>query len=118
MRMWRIDPDLLCREHLLGAHVECHMLARSVELGKTLDGFVDGGLVELHNIKSEHDAIAGEMLRRGYNHKSPLVLDDKFLSKYKNKGCVSRQKSLTDLCERCSECRDRINASRKKEVSV
>lgn len=27
MRMWMVDPKIMCRKHLLGEHLELHMLA-------------------------------------------------------------------------------------------
>ena len=35
MRMWLVNPALLCRQHLLGEHVEMHMFA-----GHILEGYV------------------------------------------------------------------------------
>ena len=26
MRMWMVNPGFMCNKHLLGEHVECHML--------------------------------------------------------------------------------------------
>jgi hypothetical protein len=30
MRMWMVPPKVMCRKHLLGEHVEIHMLAGSL----------------------------------------------------------------------------------------
>lgn len=101
MRMWMINPMYMCRKHLLGEHVECHMLQAWVDKRKaTLDGFRE--IVEVHNIVQRHDALVREMLNRGYNHKSPITP-----SKSYKFGRVDRTRSLLDLVNRCEECQVR-----------
>ena len=38
MRMWMIDPKLLCRKHLLGEHGEIHKHLPSLRKGHRVDG--------------------------------------------------------------------------------
>ena len=73
MRMWMIDPKMLCKKHLLGEHVELHMFVGTINKNKKLDGYKKNGLVEVHNIKLRHRELAAEMIARGMNHQSPLV---------------------------------------------
>jgi hypothetical protein len=103
--MWRVNPALLCRKHLLGAHVETHMLAGSIRKGHNLAGFIDGGLVDLSKIQDEHNLLADEMTRRGYRHGSPLIAPSA------QGGAVDKERSLRDLSERCQDCRARIGVS-------
>ena len=112
MRMWMVIPELLCRRHLLGEHVETHMLAGSVRLGKTLDGFVSRGLVELDSLEERHGALAKEMSKRKYRHGSALELPQSKLERYRSRGTVDVIKSLRDLAGRCSDCADRIHKGR------
>lgn len=104
--MWMIDPRLLCRQHLLGEAREMHTLVGTILHGKKLSGtkYITTGLVEVHNIKSRHDELSIEMLRRGYNHKSPLP-------EFKSwtEGCVDPEANLIELTKRCPECCRRIN---------
>jgi len=102
MRMWMIDPSLLCRNHLLGEHKEIHMLAGCVRLKKSLVGYIDRGLIELTNLNDRHDKLVVEMTRRGYNHQSPLPLV------CSSGGLVDLNKSTLDLKERCPACAIRI----------
>jgi hypothetical protein len=101
--MWMIDPRILCRKHLLGEHVETHMIAGCLRLGKSLDGYINTGLVELKNLTIRHDQLAGEMLKRGMNHKSELVV-----SELPDLGKVNRNRSLLDLIKRCDNCLKRL----------
>ena len=73
MRMWMVKPQLMCRKHLLGEHVEIHMLVGSIQRGKSVAGFLAKGLLEPQSIRSRHEILVVEMLRRGYTHKSELA---------------------------------------------
>lgn len=72
MRMWMLPPERLCRKHLLGEHVELHMLVGSMRRGKNIDGFLAGKLVDPRLIFQRHEQLVREMRRRGYAHASPL----------------------------------------------
>jgi len=104
MRMWKVNPKLLCRKHLLGEHLEMHMFLGAIENNKPLQGYINSGLVEIHNIKKRHDKLAEEMLSRGYNHKSPMNL--KF--NLPKGGKVDVDKNIEELQRRCEECKRRI----------
>jgi hypothetical protein len=72
--MWKVDPAKMCRQHLLGEHVEMHMFVGTLSKGKNLSGYINGGLVDISYIVTRHMELAAEMFRRGYKHKSPLFL--------------------------------------------
>ncbi len=75
MRIWDVDPALLCRSHLLGEHRELHGLWNI--LTQRLTGYAAhpetrrwrGKLAALYR---RHEALVSEMTRRGYRHASPL----------------------------------------------
>ena len=98
-----VDPKIMCRRHLLGEHVEIHMLTGSIKRFKNIRGFIDGGLVEPQSIEHRHTSLVTEMIARGYNHKSPLPS----LPPTAALGAVDTEKSLTDLINRCPECEAR-----------
>lgn len=101
MRMWNLDPRLLCRQHLLGEHVEMHMMIGTILAGKSCKGYTDDGLIEIHNVRKRHDELVVEMTRRGYNHKSPLPECELW-----EEGHVDREANLVELHRRCAACRD------------
>jgi len=72
MRMWNVNHKFLCRQHLLGEHVEMHMFVGCIKMHTNIQGYIDKGLVEVFYIKTRHDNLVKEMLSRGYKHKSPL----------------------------------------------
>lgn len=100
--MWLVDPRVMCRKHLLGEHVECHMLRGALLKGKTLHGFVEGALVDSRVLLERHDALAGELVRRGYRHSSPMTGDFDALGA---PGEIDVRRSARELAERCEECR-------------
>ena len=100
MRMWMIEPRLLCRNHLLGEHFEIHCAVGNLHKdGKWATYLTKQGYLEPQNFKQRHDEIVIEMKQRGYNHKSPLEVDVGFLV-----GHVDRRISMRDLKNRCERC--------------
>lgn len=112
MRMWMIDPKLMCRKHLLGEHVECHMFLAAINKKINISGFIKNNLLEPTSLMQRHDALAKEMLDRGYKHESRLsgydlsYLDNNIIH-YK----VNVQDSLKELMSRCKECKQIIMES-------
>jgi hypothetical protein len=102
--MWLVDPKIMCRKHLLGEHVEMHMLAKSILAGKSLAGYVAKGLIDTTQIQSRHDALAQEMLARGYKHNSPLVVPP-----VEAMGRVDSSASVDELARRFELCASRQN---------
>ena len=98
--MWGVEPSALCRQHLLGEHVEMHMFVGHIRLGRSLGRYVGDGLVDTRRIKARHDALAAEMRRRGYNHASPLDYIDGL-----RQGHVDVAASVAELRRRCPLCK-------------
>lgn len=73
MRMWMINPKLLCNRHLLGEHGELHKFLPSFHKKHKVDGRIYPIVqIELSSYKARHDELATEMLARGFNHNSPI----------------------------------------------
>jgi hypothetical protein len=113
MRMWLIDPRLMCSQHLLGEHVELHMLVGSLNRGKRIDGFLRDGLVELRSIRRRHAELVVEMQRRGFRHQSPLP--DFRASRA---GSVDVLANLKELARRCHTCRALIRSSNRAATAL
>ena len=75
MRIWDIEPERLCRQHLLGEHRELHGLW--VILTQDKQGYSRhpetlrwrGKLKALYR---RHERLVAEMSRRGYRHNTSL----------------------------------------------
>lgn len=79
MRIWDLPPRKLCKNHLLGEHRELHAIWNI--LTKKKKGYSKHPEVlrwkgKLKALYLKHEEIVKEMLRRGWEHKSPL--DKKF----------------------------------------
>lgn len=103
MRMWMVEPKIMCRKHLLGEHVELHMLAGSILRNKNITGFLNKGLVNPAMIVNRHQQLVTEMINRGYKHKSDLPI----LSMDLVNNPINTKVSLQELINRCPECRKR-----------
>ena len=110
MRMWRINPSLLCTKHLLGNHGEIHKHKHNFEKHHSISGRISPiVLIEPENMQLDHDELAQEMLRRGYNHNSPYQQPDlSYLKDSERYAKVDLDYNINDLMSRCPECRKRI----------
>jgi hypothetical protein len=102
--MWMVNPKIMCRQHLLGEHVEIHMFIGTLDKGKKVGGYLDKGLLEVHNLYSRHQELVEEMKFRGYNHSSEL---DKKWKHVKKLGIINKKKNLQNLIQRCPRCKQR-----------
>jgi len=106
MRLWCVDPSKMCRKHLLDEHLAVHTLIGRVVKNLTMTGYIQKGLVEVHNLVSRHDQIVAEFVVRGWKHNTPLT--EEVLDKLKaaaSAGVVDVAASIRTLSERCEECR-------------
>ncbi len=103
MRMWGVEPNLLCQQHLLGEHVEMHMFVGTIRKGISIQGYIDKGLVDPAKISQRHEELSSEMVVRGMNHNSPL------LRIRKKPACdIDISGNMKELHRRCLACRERI----------
>ena len=103
-----VDPTILCRNHLLGEHVEIHMFIGSCIKGISLNGYVDNNLLEFKSMYFRHNELVKEMTNRGMNHKSdlpklPIKLN---YPSYILESKIDKESALNDLISRCDECRN------------
>jgi hypothetical protein len=104
--MWMVSPKILCDKHLLGEHVELHMLVGCINKSKNLNGYMRRGLVDLHLIRRRHRELVEEMENRSFTHIS--ILPDYWLQPT-FMGSVDPKLSLNILKKRCLKCREAIN---------
>jgi len=102
MRLWLVDPSKMCRKHLLGEHVECHMFVGCINKGVSLNGYINKGLVNTGLIKNRHNELVKEMKKRGMNHKSQLPSFNIPILGY-----VDVKGNEKELAKRCCECKFR-----------
>lgn len=119
MRMWMIDPKLLCSKHLLGEHGEIHKFRHTfVKKHKIMGRLIPKVQIEPASMSIRHHELANEMLLRGFEHQSPYVLPDlSYLPDELLNLRVNPEISITDLIERCPDCKTRILTQIKKGVN-
>jgi hypothetical protein len=98
----------MCKQHLLGEHVEMHMFAGAIRKGISMDGYISNGLVNTSLIHSRHGELVVEMETRGMKHNSSLP---DFTIPDGPSGFVFKQNSLQELLKRCPSCAIRIKES-------
>ena len=104
MRIWDLEPDLLCRNHLLGEHRELHAIWSILTNGKS--GYArhpetlrwEGKLKALY---LRHEALVTEMTNRKHNHANPL-----------DEGLASGHSEQKEYVDSLSE---QLNILRKKD---
>ena len=106
MRMWMVDPSKMCRKHLLGEHVECHMFLGVLRKGWNVQGYLDNNLFEPSSLFARHYVLFQEMFRRGYHHNSPMDISEveALIMGLPNRTIFIAAAEL-DLIQRCTECR-------------
>ena len=75
MRIWDLDPSILCRKHLLGEHLELHSVWTVLTQNKKGYSKHPETLRWVGKLKAlfvRHDNLVLEMKKRGYNHHSDL----------------------------------------------
>ena len=105
-----VNPKIMCRQHLLGEHVEIHMFAGTLSRGKTVKGYLEKGLLEVHSLYSRHEELVREMKRRGYKHCS--AMDAKWMSA-ERLGVIDQEKNLEELLRRCSRCKRKYSEEKQ-----
>ena len=103
MRMWLVNPETMCRKHLLGEHYELHMLSGSLLKGRSIQGHLEKGNLEPSLLHTRHSELVGEMTRRGMHHRSPLPAID--VSSW-GSGYVDPTTAEAELRRRCGVCRE------------
>jgi len=77
MRIWDISPSLLCRQHLLGEHRELHAVWSVItkrKKGYSKHPETMRWVGKLKALYGRHNKLVREMKKRGYAHKSILLI--------------------------------------------
>lgn len=76
MRIWKTNPKYMCRQHLLGEHNEIHKHRHNFVKKHKMHNRILWNQIDAYIMKQRHNLLAKEMLRRGYNHKTPYEQPD------------------------------------------
>ena len=117
MRMYMVDPKILCQKHLLAEHLSVHAFVSLINQGNSLLGYIEHNLLEVSSLYIRHGELSEEMIHRDLNHQSPL----KPITNRKNKDAyyhytVDQSQSFNDLMNTCNRCRERYESKHPQEV--
>jgi hypothetical protein len=98
MRMWGVNPEFLCDQHLFTEHVNMHMIVVKIKQRIPIQNY----RFDTTKIQARHDQLAEELLKRGHKHKTPLKYEDKL-----SQNTLNPAQDLKDLIDRCVSCRSR-----------
>lgn len=107
MRMWMVDPHILCDKHLRGEYVECLMFVGTFKRKMNIPGYVNNNLVEPLSIIERFDILKSEMIRREFDAQKELDFDICTLDYLKKEWLyhkVNILNALDDLIRRCPIC--------------
>ncbi|MDD5209812.1 MAG: pyrimidine dimer DNA glycosylase/endonuclease V [Elusimicrobiales bacterium] len=108
MRIWDLEPALLCRSHLLGEHRELHCIWTVITQGKKGYSRHPETLRWVGRLKAlylRHEKLVSEMESRGYNHKSPLDKKIALGSSIQDQYIDSPRRQLKLLAGKNCDCR-------------
>lgn len=108
MRIWDIEPEKLCRNHLLGEHRELHAIWSVITKGKRGYSRHPETLRWVGKLKAlylRHEKLVREIKKRGYCHKSSLNKRLAPGSKKQNVFVDSRRRQLEILKHKKCQCR-------------
>jgi hypothetical protein len=109
MRMWLVDRKIMCRQHLLGEHLELHFFIGHMKRKKSIKGYLVNNCLQINEIYNRHEELVNEMKNRGYNHKSELEKIDLCYYKEFFNVKINTESSKLDLKTRCNECQKLMN---------
>jgi hypothetical protein len=75
------------------------MFVGCLNKNKSVKGYLDKGLLEIHNIRKRHNELVKEMKKRKMNHKSELLN-----YKMQKLGKINIKLNEKDLFNRCKVC--------------
>ena len=106
MRMWMVDPVIMCRQHLLGEHVEMHMFVGTLKKQKSVKGYLNNNLFEPLFLEQRHNNLAEELTRRGMKHNTPIEMPNMSYLGEDINWLINQQHAEWQLILRCSKCRE------------
>lgn len=124
MRMWNVNPKILCMQHLMSEHYECHTMTGTLRKGLSITRYLNG-LYDISKLIERHNILVEEILKRGYKHNSQITNQDKkiisnWLKNNSDYGLVDSSKNLRSLSWKCKGCRElqRKNIIKEKVIDI
>ncbi len=125
MRMWMVNPKIMCSKHLCGEHGEIHKHRHNFVKGHSMSGRILENCLEPSSLQSRHDELEKELnFRQGDEGRrrtsSPFDAPDiSYLPVDQRLYKIDVEKNLQLLISRCHQCKQRyLNFVKKKDVRL
>ena len=109
MRMWMLNPKIMCHNHLAGEWRELFTIVDHLQRKRKVDKYITNNCLELQSIQERYVELKKEKKRR--KHKKfkqlPLDYDISYLPQEHQEYKVDTEASLKDLLSRCEKCKRR-----------
>ncbi|MFW6242586.1 MAG: pyrimidine dimer DNA glycosylase/endonuclease V, partial [bacterium] len=63
-RSWMLNPKIHCRQHLMGAHAECHIFYGILRKKKSIKGYIESNCIEINSLINYHEILKQERPKR------------------------------------------------------
>lgn len=109
MRMWMVDPRIMCTRHLCREHCEIHRLVANLRKGRSIRKYLLQQMIDVSTIYTRHKELENEIMSRGGKLDSPLsAVECVAFARWYGSTTINIGRSLSDLSECCTECRRKI----------
>ena len=109
MRMWMVNPKLLCQRHLLSEHCDIHRFISSVRVGHDVRRCLIRAMIDPSKVYQRHAELEEEIAERGGRLNSPLLASEcNAYAKWYGSTTINISRSLSDLSNCCIDCQSRI----------
>jgi len=114
MKMYLVNPEVMCSQHLEEEHRSIHVIGDMIKNNFDVEEFVDNKLFDLGQLKKRHDELEKEMEIRGCWNNNPLDIivpkDHKYYNVIVNQrpmNNVDTYQNRKELLRHCSRCWER-----------
>ena len=109
MRMWMVDPRIMCFKHLCREHCEVHRLVANLRKGRDVRSYLLRQVLDISSIYIRHKELEDEIMARGGKLDSPLSAAECIaFARWYGSTTINIGRSLADLSDCCKECRRKI----------
>lgn len=110
MRMWMINPKMMCNKHLIEEHAGLHKFLSNIKFKSCLKRAVESKRIELISYQERHDLLEKEITNRNNKTKpTPITMPDLSHIEKEYFIHIDRAQSIRALCTLCNKCADKMS---------
>lgn len=106
MRMWMVNPRIMCNKHLGGEYAEFYKHKWTFENKHKKDKYIENNCLEPRSMQKRHDELVEERLRRGLKAKGTFIAPDiSYLPEHQQNHTIDVEMNLKLLIDKCPDCK-------------